>query len=411
MAQNTAPVVDRIRIIPRADDFLDRNVGSSGEVFFDRESSSLRVFSGNLRGGFTVLTDKNTQGVAEYVYTVTINNTGEGNKYILNTEYQPELTFIIGYTYTFNQNDYTNVYYPNQDGGNNNQHPLNFSSDNSNGELGGGTVYTDNVVYKLDYKVVSKQEYWDNFENARQRSVSIKITNDTPTTLYYWCQNHLNMGNTITIGEPGSGSGSGTTTDISDSAPVSPESGSIWYNSTNGKLYIYVVDTDSGQWVQPSSPAPTSLLDLGISDGTSGQVLTTDGAGGFTFEDSAGSGSIGNFTLSNSIIDTDDSSSISFVPAVVMNSDLTVENDLSVNNTITANNFISDGVGLPIIQSASTLTLDAPDGVIVQNGPFRLPSFTTTEKNALAAQNGDMIYDLTLNKAQVYENGAWTSLI
>ena len=29
-----SPIVDRIRIIPRAKEFLDRATGSSGEVFF-----------------------------------------------------------------------------------------------------------------------------------------------------------------------------------------------------------------------------------------------------------------------------------------------------------------------------------------------------------------------------------------
>ena len=51
MASNQAPVVDRIRIIPRPDDFLDRNVGSSGEVFFNKATNSLRVYSGALAGG------------------------------------------------------------------------------------------------------------------------------------------------------------------------------------------------------------------------------------------------------------------------------------------------------------------------------------------------------------------------
>jgi len=35
---------------------------------------------------------------------------------------------------------------------------------------------------------------------------------------------------------------------------------------------------------------PSALTDLGISDGTNGQVLTTDGSGSFTFEDSSGGG-------------------------------------------------------------------------------------------------------------------------
>lgn len=51
---SSAPIVDRIRIIPRPNEFLDRNVGSSGELFFSRENNSLRVYSGRDRGGFEV---------------------------------------------------------------------------------------------------------------------------------------------------------------------------------------------------------------------------------------------------------------------------------------------------------------------------------------------------------------------
>jgi plastocyanin len=51
---SSAPIVDRIRIIPRPNDFLDRNVGSSGEVFFNKATSSLRVYSGSDRSGFEI---------------------------------------------------------------------------------------------------------------------------------------------------------------------------------------------------------------------------------------------------------------------------------------------------------------------------------------------------------------------
>jgi plastocyanin len=54
MMSSSAPIVDRIRIIPRPDDFLDRNVGASGEVFFNRATNSLRVYSGRDRGGFEI---------------------------------------------------------------------------------------------------------------------------------------------------------------------------------------------------------------------------------------------------------------------------------------------------------------------------------------------------------------------
>lgn len=54
MSSNQAPIVDRIRIIPRPTDFLDRNVGSSGEVFYSRESGSLRIYNGIARGGIEI---------------------------------------------------------------------------------------------------------------------------------------------------------------------------------------------------------------------------------------------------------------------------------------------------------------------------------------------------------------------
>jgi plastocyanin len=51
---SSAPIVDRIRIIPRPDDFLNRNVGASGEVFFNRATNSIRVYSGRDVGGFEI---------------------------------------------------------------------------------------------------------------------------------------------------------------------------------------------------------------------------------------------------------------------------------------------------------------------------------------------------------------------
>jgi hypothetical protein len=49
-----SPIVDRIRIIPRPNDFLDRNVGASGEIFFNAATNSLRVYTGKNQGGFEI---------------------------------------------------------------------------------------------------------------------------------------------------------------------------------------------------------------------------------------------------------------------------------------------------------------------------------------------------------------------
>jgi hypothetical protein len=38
------------------------------------------------------------------------------------------------------------------------------------------------------------------------------------------------------------------------------------------------------------------------------------------------------------------------------------------------------------------------------------PSLTTTERNALSASNGMVVYNETTNKLQVYAGGSWTDL-
>ena len=42
------------RLIPRSSDFLDRRIGSKGEVFYDRANDSLRIFNGEDSGGSAV---------------------------------------------------------------------------------------------------------------------------------------------------------------------------------------------------------------------------------------------------------------------------------------------------------------------------------------------------------------------
>ena len=54
--------------------------------------------------------------------------------------------------------------------------------------------------------------------------------------------------------------------------------------------------------------------------------------------------------------------------------------------------------------------LTADSGIVVNNGTVRLANLTTTERNGLAAGNGDMIYNVTDGKLQGYQAGAWINL-
>jgi hypothetical protein len=106
------------------------------------------------------------------------------------------------------------------------------------------------------------------------------------------------------------------------------------------------------------------------------------------------------------------SSSITVTPAVTMSSDLTVENDLACDKyCLPLKDLISTSTGTPEIVAAANLDLTAGNAVRITSSVLRLASFTSAERDALAAQNGDVIYNTSLNKFQGYENGAWANLI
>jgi hypothetical protein len=497
------PIFNAVRVIPREEGFLNRNVGNRGEIYYDKDSNSLRLFDGDNRGGFsiarsdfenvpiTAFRNKSVgSGISTVVYTVTVTgpqNPDTGNKYSLNGVYRPEPNFVVGYTYVFVQDDQTNVYFPNANGTTPNPHPLNFSSDNLSGERGGGTSYLVNVRYFLDGVSVSQSVYNSTaFNTATSRQVWITVTNSTPSTLYYWCWNHQAMGNEISVADPGSGgSGGNTTVTVSQTAPTSPNAGNLWLSTTNGNLYVYIDDGDSQQWIQPSGPypdlsayalssslsayaltsslsayalnsslsayalnsslsayatlsyvnsaignIPKELFDFSVAADDSTQRLITSGntikfigAGGVTTSSDndgnitiTGGATTGNVTFVGTTIDTSDSSAIVFTPAVVLESDLTVENELtaSILNADVINitgEITSIGSGTPELVSDNEILLTAGTRVEITSSPFKVASFSSAERDLLLAQNGDLIYNTTTNKFQGYENGSWVDLV
>ena len=86
---------------------------------------------------------------------------------------------------------------------------------------------------------------------------------------------------------------------------------------------------------------------------------------------------------------------------------LTVDDNLTVSGTIT-----SSQAGAPILTSTSSITLRAATNsrVHISQSPLRLYNVSTTNRNAISAADGDMIYNTTTNKAQVFANGSWADL-
>ena len=50
-------------------------------------------------------------------------------------------------------------------------------------------------------------------------------------------------------------------------------------------------------------------------------------------------------------------------------------------------------------------------GIAELSDSFTVPRLTTTERDALTAVNGMIIYNSSTNKFQGYENGSWSNLI
>jgi hypothetical protein len=495
------PIVNRIRIIPRPDDFLDRNVGNSGELYYSKDANTLRVYSGRKRGGFEVVSEDNIrrnaarQGVATIKYTVTVtagnHEEGDhGNVYVLNGEYKPRIDLIAGFTYYFDQSDQTNAYYPNAEGETFNVHPLFFS------ETQDGTPYELDVMYLLDNHPVTRSTYVSEFNTTTERAIQITVTTSTPETLFYGCTSHAGMGNEGSVSLPG---GNNAAITVHELPPEDPENGNLWFNTNNGVLYVYASDADSSQWVQPSVPtnvdiqggfnqvaveginlvlytgqvlnfeatggisltpnvatktitigsdglATTAYVDSAIDALDLGVDLTAfsvgaenlpSGNGAISYDNSTGvftytppdtssfislgglSVATGTATSGGSLSYNNVTGEFTFRPADLsglgggssFDQDLNTTDSVTFNSVTTSTNFIAGGTGSPTLDSASTLTFDAPDGTRVTGGAFRVPTMTTTERDNLTPGNGDIIYNETDNKFQGYENGAWANLI
>ena len=67
---------------------------------------------------------------------------------------------------------------------------------------------------------------------------------------------------------------------------------------------------------------------------------------------------------------------------------------------------------LQIVDSTYTHTLFnlTDDGHTIIKGYVQFGSFTKTERDALTASNGMVLYNTTDNKFQGYQNGAWINL-
>jgi len=70
---------NNVRIIPREADFLERNIGSKGDVFFEDKTNTLRLYDGVLKGGYELAkNDLSNIGNADFLAKAQSSGVGSG---------------------------------------------------------------------------------------------------------------------------------------------------------------------------------------------------------------------------------------------------------------------------------------------------------------------------------------------
>lgn len=180
--------------------------------------------------------------------------------------------------------------------------------------------------------------------------------------------------------------------------------GAIAHSHADGTMYF----AHGGSWERLAkySEIGTSYTDADVnahlnqSTATSGQVLSWNGSDYDWVAQSSGGGTPGG---SNTQVQYNNNGSFGGDSTFTFN---------ATTNTLTVQNLEVTGSGSTnTISSSSDVVLDAGNRVTVEGTvPFRLPNLTTTQRNAISAQAGDMVFNTSTNAVNVYNGSSWVAL-
>jgi len=209
---------------------------------------------------------------ATETFTVTVANktsnhryfgTGSSHGYFIDGKESPFITLVPGKKYRFDQSDNTNS-----------GHPLRFYL-----EVNKTNIFTDNVTT-------------NGTAGSAGAYTEITIVDTTPIVLHYQCSVHSNMGNAVSnysnsVDTPHQITGrSGA--NITGVATITTVDATTLDAGTDLFALSGIVTNFTSTNANISGIATISGLTYPVADGTSNQVLTTNGSGVLTFADAQG---------------------------------------------------------------------------------------------------------------------------
>jgi hypothetical protein len=325
---------------------------------------------------------------------VTVVNSG-GNKYALDGTIQQLALLTPSVTYRFDQSDSSNS-----------GHPLRLST-TSNGSHGGGSAFTTGIT------VVGTP-------GSAGAYTQVKLEQDAPDTLYYYCTNHSGMGGEIDVRATVS-----SLSDLSVTATASELNIMDGVTATTAELNILDGVTSTAAELNILDGVTSTAAELNILDGvtsTAAELNILDGVTATTAElnyldiatlgltaaskavtaDANGVVSFDNGTIEESTTITSSSNAAT----INLRDGNVFEHDLTENVTYTFSNPAASGRAsafvLKVIQDSSARTITWPGSVDWASATA--PTLTATNNGVdvfgfLTIDGGTTYYGFTLGQA------------
>jgi hypothetical protein len=285
--------VHSVKLTPYNSSQLSGLTYTLGDVVFDQDNLTLRVMDGNTFGGATIANQSWTQNYINTVFSQAVitvgnitNSTGTypsgalriagGVSIKKDTYIDGSLTVNTNLTVTGNLNaTITTSTQPNINSlgtltGLTSSGIVTVTNNTNPTALGTGALqvsggvsiakdlYVGGKLFLTDSQLDLSGATFSNGVIVSGSTVAgtefFTITNGAPTPVTKF-QVDTSSGNTTiagTLNVTGLITGPGIGVSISATAPSNPIAGSLWYNSTSGNLYVYYVDANGSNWVQPA---------------------------------------------------------------------------------------------------------------------------------------------------------------